>query len=170
MWTPPHPPGKKKTWKITSQAHFRIIGCLFKKEKKKKGISLMHLHMHAPICSVMHRKKKNKTRRHNTQMSLIFGAQTHARWRTLARRRTHRTGTNAASKHKAEWMSPHSVSNCKRSQKPVPLGRGGVHQPAQAPARSPRVARVTLGLLPCHCLDQRGPVLSSRRWQRWRWA
>lgn len=55
--------------------------------------------------------------------------------------------------HKVDEL--HSVSNRKHLQSQFPLDRRGVHQPAKAPARCPRVARVTLGLLPCHCLAQK---------------
>lgn len=69
--------------------------------------------------------------------------------------------TNAARKHKAKSMSPvlcRIESICKASS-------SRSRRRAQAPARSPRVARVTLGLLPCHSLDHKCPLLSSGRWQ-----
>lgn len=78
----------------------------------------------------------------------------------------HMQCTNTKQMSSQSRWAPFCVES-KASAKPVALGRGGVHQPAEAPAWCPRVARVTLGLLPSHCRDQKGPLLSSGRWQQW---
>lgn len=112
---------------------------------------------HADAQSCKHWHMNASTR---TNPLLIF--LTHTR-NTQTHAQTQCTNTKQMSPQ-SRW-SPFRVE-LKASAKQAPPGRRGVHQPAKAPARCPRVARVTLGLLPSHCLDQRGPLLSSRRWQQ----
>ena len=142
-----------------AQPHFRIIVSLCKKRKKKQ--------LHTP--SRVHTQIYSVTHSHTNGPPPLNLSGTHPC--TLARKTHTNKHKMQVHGHKSEMSSqsrwaPFCVE-LKASAKPVPLGRGGVHQPAEAPARCPRVARVTLGLLPCHCLDQRGPLLSSRRWQQW---
>ena len=143
---------KKKGGK-KAQPHFRIIVSLYI-YKKKASHTLTHAH--TDISS--HAQTLVHTR---TSLNL---SDTHTRACKI-HKQTQMQCTNTKQMSSQSRWAPLCVE-LKASAKPVPLGRGGVHQPAEAPAWCPRVARVTLGLLPSHCLDQRGPLLSSRRWQR----
>lgn len=92
-----HPPTLLiKKSKITSQANFRIIVCLFKKKRKREFHT--HSHMHAPICSVMHEKKKNT----NAQRADVSNL-----WRTNTRAVTHteRAQTRRANTKRSGWAS-----------------------------------------------------------------
>lgn len=99
-----------------------------------------------------------KTRVSHLQMSLNLSR---SHMHGPAHKQHNKQRTNAAHKHKAKSMSPVlcRIECICRASSFRPWRR------AQAPARAPRVARVTLGLLPCHSLDQKGPLLSSGRWQ-----
>lgn len=139
-----------------AQPHFRIIVSLY----KKKGLHT-HIFSHAQTLTY--------GCVHTRRLFLIFLPHTRA-WSCTLVHKIHKQAqmqyTNTKQMSSQSRWAPFCVE-LKASAKPVPLGRGGVHQPAEAPAWCPRVARVTLGLLPSHCLDQRGPLLSSRRWQQW---
>lgn len=146
-----------------AQSHFRIIVSLYKKAVTRSHVST-------------HRFTQSCTNRHTTTNTCgaslnLFDTHLrgHAHFHTKYTSGAQMTCTNTKQMSSQSRWAPFCVE-LKASAKPVPLGRGGVHQPAEATARCPRVARVTLGLLPCHCLDQRGPMLSSRRWQRQGWA
>lgn len=141
---------------ITTQPHFGIVVSLY-----EKGVSHTCTHRYVQSCTNTHIWMRTQAHRR----LLIFHTHTRTHMRGYAHR-IHKEAQMQCTKTKQSRWAPFCVE-LKAFAKPVPLGRGGVHQPAQAPAWSPRVARVTLGLLPCHCLDQRGPLLSSRRWQQW---
>lgn len=141
-----------------AQPHFRTTAPLYEKAAE-------HNLKHAHTDIFTHECKHTRTHRRR----LISPTDTHARSRTLEHKIHKRAQTQCTNTKRTSWQSrwaPFRVE-LKAVSKPVLLGRGGVRQPAEAPARCPRVARVTRGLLPCHCLDQRDPLLSSRRWQHW---
>lgn len=144
---------KKKRKSRKSLAHFEIIASLFK--KKRGGRIGQGGGFHTQACACMDWYDGSRANTSIRDASNLLHTNTH----------THILAQRPANTKRGRW-APFCVElkAAPQSQFPPPTplsSAAGVHQPsisrARAPAWSPGVARVTLGLLPRHRLDQRGP-------------